>query len=53
MLMNGQTGGENREVKIDAGKTGESERNAQQIESFHASNMSGRLGLVTRIWFCC
>ena len=36
MLMDGETGDENGEVKIEAGETGEAERDAQQAKSFHA-----------------
>ena len=36
MLVDGETGYENSQVKIEAGETGEAERDAQQAKSFHA-----------------
>lgn len=36
MLMNGETGGENSEIKIETGEAGEAKRNTQQVEPFHA-----------------
>jgi hypothetical protein len=35
VLMDGEAGDEDGEVKIDARETGEPERHAQQVESFH------------------
>src|SRR5262249_49459142 len=35
MKMNGQAGGKNREIQIDPGKCGKTERDSEQIESFH------------------
>jgi hypothetical protein len=34
--VDGQTGDKDREVKIDPGETGETECDAQEVESFHA-----------------
>jgi hypothetical protein len=39
MEMNGEAGGENGEVKIDAREAGEPERHAQEVESIHARNI--------------
>ena len=36
VLMDGETGDENGQVEIEAGETGEAERDAQQAKSFHA-----------------
>src|ERR1051326_191104 len=40
--MNGQPSGKNSEVKIDAGQRSETERNGEQVHSFHESNMCSR-----------
>jgi hypothetical protein len=37
MEMNGEPGGENGEVKVDAGEAGEPERHAQEVESIHGA----------------
>jgi hypothetical protein len=36
VLMDGEAGDENGQVKIKAGETGEAERDTQQAKSFHA-----------------
>ena len=36
MLVDGETGHEDGEVKINPGETGQAERNAQKVKSFHA-----------------
>lgn len=35
MKMNGQAGSENREIQIDTGQRGETERDSEQVKSFH------------------
>jgi hypothetical protein len=40
--MNGQTGGENGEVKIDPGEAGESERHPEKMHFFHGEIIGAR-----------
>ena len=42
VLMDGEAGDENGQVKIEAGETGEAERDAQQAKSFHARISNAR-----------
>ena len=42
MLIDCETGDKDSQVKIDPGETGQAERNAQKVESFHAK-VSGAL----------
>src|SRR4051794_31035127 len=39
MLINGETDDEDGQVKIDAGETGQAERDAEEIESLHGKIM--------------
>ena len=39
MKMDSEAGGENRQVKIDPRKCGETERNGKQIQSLHRKNI--------------
>jgi hypothetical protein len=40
MEMNGEAGGENGQVKIDAGEAGQAERDGKKVKLFHARNIS-------------
>ena len=40
MLMDRQSGDENREVKIYPGETGQAERDAKKVEPFHGEIMT-------------
>ena len=40
--MNGKTGGENRQVKINASEAGQAERHAEKVEFFHAKIIGAR-----------
>ncbi len=39
MEMNGEAGGENRQVKIDAGEAGQAERDGKKVKLFHVRNI--------------
>lgn len=39
VLVDGETGRENREVKVDAGEAGEAERDTEKVEPLHAKIM--------------
>ena len=45
MEMNGEAGGENRQVKIDAGEASEAESDGKQVQFFHGEiiGMGARL----------
>ena len=44
MKMDRQPGDENREIKIDAGKSGKTKRDRKKVNFFHAENiLSGHL----------
>ena len=40
--MNGQAGNENRQIKINAGKRGEAERDTEEVQSFHVGSIAAR-----------
>ena len=41
MEMNGQPGGEDRQVKINTGETGQTEGDAEEVEFFHVRKIIG------------
>ena len=45
MLVHGQAGDEDREVKIDSREGGEPERHPEEVELFHGGNMRSTAGL--------
>ena len=49
VLMNRETGGENRQVKVNARKAGETERDPEQLELVHEKNYAAQPPFVTRI----
>ena len=49
VLMNCGTGGENRQIKINACKAGETERDPEQLELVHEKNYASRPPFVTSV----
>ena len=49
VLMNRETGGENRQVKVNPGEAGETERDPEQLELVHEKNYADRPPFVTPI----
>src|SRR2546423_15379537 len=45
MEVNGKTGDEDREIKVDAGEAGEAERHADDVESVHGANIGDAVEL--------
>jgi hypothetical protein len=48
VLVDRQTGDENREVKIDARQTREAQGNSQQLQCFHNGEMLARSGVFAK-----